>query len=434
METVFPTETGYAGFFLVGWRKNPASTTEIQQVGTIVLKRSYTIDPNTNPALGMLTPMDEPLPVFEQDVAENLTLNGDMEASQKAFGEGDSVTLPGAWQVEADATAVLAQDQGRQGTDDTGLQVTGKTTNSRVVQTISFDLPLGGRPFSLSLYAKADAATTTNNIRLEADGATVCSLNAALTTAHTRFTATGVWPMSVTVTEMQVVLPMVSDSARTVFYDDVEVLERSYKTKVGVAALRYESDLTPFKPEGDVVVLDYAAQSGVNRVRVNGSNWLARTVSSNGSGRDKALFGWEPRAVNPRKGEAAFPEDDSAYPLPEALPGGFNNRFYNGYLRGSLQLTTLPYLSATANVEIERNGSVDYAFHLPGESVTAVYYVYSGTGPDKDSYWQSHTVTLNLDTLVIEPEHNRCYTVWRGVWPFTDHPEDAYRRLVVKAV
>jgi hypothetical protein len=39
---------------------------------------------------------------------------------------------------------------------------------------------------------------------------------------------------------------------------------------------------------------------------------------------------------------------------------------------------------------------------------------------------------MNLDTLVVEPESNRCYAVWRGVWDFEEVPVEAYRRLIVE--
>jgi hypothetical protein len=338
--------------------------------------------------------------------------------------------------VETGAEILLAQNQGHEGTEDTGLRVTG-TANSRVVQTIAFEEPLGGRPFALSLHAKADANATVNNIRLEADGTTICTLNRSLTSNYARFTATGVWPGDVAATEMQVVLRMATDADRTVFYDDVEVLERDHTTKVNVAALRYESDLTPFKPEGDVIVLDFADQAGINRVRVNDDDWLERTVSTNGEGLDKALFGWEPRAVDPRKGEAAFPEDDADYPLPEQLPSGFNNRFYNGYHRQAFaagDMTALPYFSPGDEVLIQRQGPLnDYGFTLGDETVTAQFQYYRGSGSDEEPFWRSQNVTMHLDTLVIEPEIDRCYTVWRGAWNFDQQIEDVYRRLIVSA-
>ncbi|MCP4709351.1 MAG: DUF2169 domain-containing protein, partial [Planctomycetes bacterium] len=54
-------------------------------------------------------------------------------------------------------------------------------------------------------------------------------------------------------------------------------------------------------------------------------------------------------------------------------------------------------------------------------------------GPDDDTAWIKQSVTMNPDTLVIEPEIDRCWIVWRGVWPFDNHNEDAYRRLKVEA-
>lgn len=231
-----------------------------------------------------------------------------------------------------------------------------------------------------------------------------------------------------------------------VFTQDVQFEESDNLTEDDVTALRYEHDLAPCKPEGDVIVLGFAGIEGTNLVRVNSDIWLQRDVSLNGDGRDKALFGWEPRVDSDREDLAgSFSEDPDDYP-PEwpvtqpgrdPLPGDFQNVFYNGYLRSAAQAAAIPFphLPADAQISIERGDTdVDlYGFTLANEVVTARYFYYSGTGLDRENRWQGRDVTVNLDTLVIEPEEDRCYAVWRGVWDFDEHSEDAYRRLVVDA-
>jgi hypothetical protein len=265
METTFPNATGYQGFFLVGYRKNPTNTAQIQRTGTVLLKRTYTITPsNTDPTLGATTPTTA-LPVFVQD---------------------------------------------------------------------------------------------------QFDG----------------------------------------------------------------SALRYEHDLEPYKPEGDVVVLGFTGGVGIVSVQVQNQTWLRRFLVA----LDPHLFGWQLRSEVPRIGEGAFPPNDTDYPLPNPLPAGFTNRYYNGYRRDSSQLNPLPYVPAGASVFIERGGT-QYGFTLGSEVVTAKYSYYPGTGPDDDCRWRNQSIPMHLDTLVIEPDANRCYTVWRGAWNFDERSVSDYRRLLVAA-
>lgn len=56
METIFPTETGFQGFFMIGFRKSGGVT---QRTGTVILKRTYDIDGG-----GALTPAADFLPVL----------------------------------------------------------------------------------------------------------------------------------------------------------------------------------------------------------------------------------------------------------------------------------------------------------------------------------------------------------------------------------
>lgn len=416
METIFPTSAGYAGVFLVGFRKNNNGMTE--RTGTVILKRAYDIDP----IAGTLAPAPVALPIFMQDQPDNLVSNSDFELSANSS--------PSDWEAEA-ATIALATGQGVSGN---ALQVTG-LAHSRVIQTLTFEKPLGGRQFMFSFYAKSDPLPARiENVQLEADGsAPICVVNTNLAVGSlARLSAVGIWPANLGATNMRVVLRMATEAARTVYYDEIQVEERDFLTVWNPkTVLRYEHDFVAFKPQGDVIVLDFTGTAGVNHVCVNGTAWLERTV---GNAREKAMFGWEPRVGSTREGEAGtFPGDPEAYPLSDPLPVDFNNLFYNGYLRSARLPAELPYLPSDAQIRIERATGAAYMFALPEEGVSATYYYYNGIGPDAESNWQSQIVEMNLDTLVIEPEVDRCYTVWRGVWPFDLHPDHAYRRLIVSA-
>jgi len=429
METVFPSDKGYDGFFVVGVRKDLNSLTTIQRTGTVILKRTYDIDP----LAGMLSPSAMPLAVFMRDQPDNLLINSDFESP--LF---DDKGNPIDWQPEG---VTIAPETDPDDADNHFLQVVG-AASGRVVQTLTFEEPLGGRPFVFSFSAKADADTQIQGVQLEADGddglIVICAKDANLDTDLARHSETGAWPPDLAATEMRVVLRMAADAAHTVSYDNVQVEERDYETMWDPATtLRYEHDLAAFKPEGDVIVLGFTEMpsppppAGVDvRVLVDNDEWFRRTLNGD---RQKAVFGWEPRVASARKDEAGTFD-----PLPsDTLPADFNNLFYNGYRRANLEEgitanSPFSYLPKVAQIEIKRDDIVDYRFTLRGDTAAATYY-YTGIGSDEESNWRSQSVTMNLDTLVIEPENNRCYAVWRGVWPFDNHPEDAYRRLVVEA-
>lgn len=416
METVFPTDPGYAGFFLVGFRKvlNPATATiETQRTGTVILKRTYDINPSaTNPPTGSILPSASPLPVFIQDQPEGLLHNGDFEADL-FDGEGNPVD----WQPAVGVTIAQIVDPADE--ENHLLQVMG-SANGEVIQTITFPKQVARREFTFSFAAKADQATAITGARLQADGNVICDISRPLTTELQNFSQTAIWPVGVTTHEVQVVLRMAGDTARTIFYDNI-----------AVQSIVYEHDLAPFKPEGDIFILISSTPDPIS-VMVDTEEWLrSLTLPPN----DLNVFGWEVRGQNPRKAEGAFPDDKNAYPLPGPLPDDFDNLYYNGYRRNAraAALSQLPYLPATAAIVVERDGGDIYSFILNGETITAHYEYYSGLGLDKESRWQKRTIEINLDTLVIEPDENRCYVIWRGVWNFDDQTEDSYRRLVVEA-
>jgi Uncharacterized protein conserved in bacteria (DUF2169) len=411
METTFPSDIGYDSLFIVSVRKNNSQQT--QRTGTVIVKRTYTIQSTP----GVLTPTAELLPVFMTDQPDNLVNNSDFKADP-------GVTI----------------SQITEG-DNHWLRVQG-VARGRIVQTLTLEKPLGGRPFTLSLLARgANTNARIEAVQLEAEGSSpLCVINADLTANPSRFTATGRWPAEVTATTLKIVLRMATDAQLSVDYDQIQVEERNSPTEWNPSTiLYYEHDLAAFKPEGDLVVLDFTtvANAVTRRVKVNGTTWLERSLTAN-SLRPKALFGWEPRGVDPRKTQAGtFPDQANQYPLTDPLPADFKNQFYNGYRRTTnpgqniTAYSPFPYLSPAAQIEIQQDNTVIYQLQLPGDSLAATYYAYQGSGADEQTNWHNQAVTLNLDTLVIEPELNRCYLVWRGVWPFDEQPEANYRRLVV---
>ncbi len=210
----------------------------------------------------------------------------------------------------------------------------------------------------------------------------------------------------------------------------------------------YESDVAPYKPLGDLIVLGFTATTGLHQLRVAGTARLQRDLLVAG---EPALFGWEPRVNEDhperRQDQAGgFSEDPNDYPLEfpfddpirDPLPGGpgdpralFDNRFHNGYSR-TAAIGSLPHLAAGQVVEIRRDGNPVYTLTLGAEQVAAHVELYTGKGADKANRWRREPVTaIALDTLTLEPDDDRCALVWRGVWDYDVHPADAYRRLVV---
>ena len=432
MEMRFPTAVAYAGAFVAGYRQNAAG--QVERTGTVVLKRTYDIDPGT----GGLTPSATAMPLFVKDQPDNQVFNGDFELSQQDLDPSGSATAPAAWTATAASVSLGGAPGGRT------LTVGGAPTG-RVVQAIPFERPLGGRQFTLSFAVRTDVAPLMPvqcvDAHLEADGsAPICTITAAVTAAGARLSATGTWPAGLQATEMRVVLrpPTRTGGDATVLaflYGAVQVEERAVPTVFAPqSTFRYEHDLAPFKPQGDVVVFGFTDLAVEGRLRVDGGLWLRRTVVNAGGVREKALFGWQPRLTAPRKDEAGDVAAAATAVPPVPLPADFDNRFFNGSQRPPVaQVVPVPYLPAAAEIRVERDTAADYRVRLRGDRAAATYHAYRGTGPDDEAAWDQRTIDMDLDTLVVEPEVHRCYAVWRAVWPLDQHPEGAYRRLVVEA-
>lgn len=433
METELPQAIGYKGMFLVGNRKQPAVPTITERTGTVVVKRTYDVDV----VAGVVRPSARPLPVFVKDVPDNLLLNSNFE-SDLLDADGNAID----WQPESVSISPFFEFPVPPSGPNEVMRVTGNA-NGRVVQTVVFDEPVGGREFTLSVRIAADAAAQVSGVRLEADDHELCSITGNVPVfPGTVFSASGVWPGDVTATEVKVVLRMATNSSRTVYYDNVQLEERGYRTRWDPnTVFRYENDLAAFKPEGDLVVIGFAGSAGNYDIKVNGSTWLSRSLSLS-TGRKKAVMGWEATLTGPRNVETGtFPAAPTAYPLDDPLPPDFKNHYFNGHRRTRADpdadevITAnepFAYIPSAAHVTVERNNVPAYALRLRGDTVTARYSYYSGTGEDEETQWTNVNVPMWADTIVVEPESHRCYVVWRGSWSFDDHTEDAYRKLVVE--
>lgn len=447
METIFPEDRGYKGFFLVGFRKGPEMPAITQRTGTVVLKKTFDIDP----VAGVLIPSADPFPIFIQDRPDNYVLNSDFNSSD----ENSNLYL---WQPDQQVT-ITPKDPNA---DDYKNFFVAGTANGQIVQTLTFNKPLGGREFWLSFSARSAEDTTARleSVQLESGSHIICTISANLTDSMSRFSEKGIWPSDLQTTEMKVVLRMATNGSNTVFYENIQVEERDHLTVWDHnATLRFENDIVAFKPEGDLIVLGFTDVAGLYRVNVNGITWFQRNSSFNGA-REKAMFGWEPRINNKeykylRQDKAGkYSESADDYPLQwpvtdpvrDPLPGGpgdprvdldhppFENIFYNGYCRTASRLSKMPYLFPSTQILIERDSGSEYGFSLPEDTMSASYYYYDGTGQDAEANWEKRAITMNLDTLVVEPEKNLCYILWRGTWPFDEQSEGYYRRLEVKSV
>ncbi len=450
METIWPTDKGFEGLFLVGFRKALSDPVKTERVGYAILKRTYDIDFVSKE----LKPSENPLPIFMRDEPENRVMNGDFGVTEKDLTNTGSSLHPAFWESRnMNAQRVRTPGESDDASDDQNYTVSlqGSDPNGEFTQTVVFKESVAGRTFTLSLYLWTDFPSAhVDNIHLLAEGATpICVINGLIGNTPQRLLATGMFPPDLNAKEVKIVLRL---SRRTdtgaltpTYYNRVQLEERPYATRWDSSfVLKVENDLVPYKPEGDVIVSGYSTDASLCSLAINGAVWLRRT---NTRVSDKSLFGWEPRAdsAHPERRKelaGAFSSDPNDYPpewpvtdpRKDPLPGGtepFDNRFFNGYLRVARVPGSLTYIPSGANVAIVRNGAMDFSAGLPDESLTARYYVDTGSGSDPETMWASTRVDMNMDTLVLEPEINRCYAIWRGVWNFDDYEESRYRRLEV---
>ena len=421
MQVTLPSAPGYAGMFFLGQRERNA---RIERTGTIVLKRAYRIDR----AAHTIAPAPDSA-LLLRDYPDNLVVNGDFELSRADLGDGDDTTQPGAWQVSGAAAFVPAPGTG----SAQGLSI---GTGAAISQVISFEQPLGGRTFTLSVYARTDGAAPLSMPVLaelaldEPDVGTLCVVSGTLDGTMRRRKKSGRWPATVTATKARLVIRGASAAAVNVIVDRVQLEERATMTRWDPQTiLRYESDLPPYKPEADLIVLGYDGARTATAVSaaVGGQTWLARTIPVGEN--EKAAFGWESRAdPGPRKTAlGSIPPS----PPPALLPD-FDNAFYNAFRRDSVA-GPRPFVVPDAASEIDlKRGTRHYRFRLRGDVASAMLAVHEG-GTDDPSRWRRSAVDMTVDTIVVEPDRDRCAVVWRGAWAFDDVPLESYRALTVSA-
>lgn len=212
-----------------------------------------------------------------------------------------------------------------------------------------------------------------------------------------------------------------------------------------------EADLAPYKPVSDVVVegfLDGLDLTGAE-IRVDGSGWLARSEPDPAldaiylADRHRHLFGYHPRALSPRQGEAGNP---LSAPVPDPLEpedfplrdtaelenvAGYSNRALNYHRRGggfSATAAVSAAFVAGQRVTVRKAGAEALSVTLTHPALTALYRTWCGTGPDKPPHWTRVRLgAMRADTLILRPDTGRAEVIWRAVWPWADEPEDSYR-------
>jgi hypothetical protein len=406
METIFPDADGVSGALLLGWRRRPGSGAvpdSIEQVVTVVLKRAYSVTASAvDPASGSLTPDPAGPVIFEGDQPASILTNGDF-----ADGLAGWSTTGGARATAVEGGVALGRSGGAgdlRRTASLGRQLRGRTVRLVVEAAAQAGL-------APVLPVLAAGATSSSG----GDGPAAFPAEADPPTLLSTFLDLG---ETVTATGVSVELQTLGVDGDTVTYANALV-----------NTVDYESDLVADKPEGDLVVIADAPPAPL-RVFINGTVRMSQAAQA-----VPALtgLGWEPRVDTVREDEGG-----DFLTMTQPLPDDFQNLYYNGYRRAFNQGGPVPHLVPGDEVEIERVGGVRYGFTLPTEAPTLRHAWFVGQGVDDPCLWRSRTVPFALDTLVVEPDRDVAYAVWRAVWPVDIDPDgsgpiplDANRRLTV---
>ncbi len=216
-----------------------------------------------------------------------------------------------------------------------------------------------------------------------------------------------------------------------------------------------EADIAPYKPASDIVVegfLDGLTPAGAE-LRVDGTTWLTRTEPNpplpaiHLADRNRNLFGYQPRSLVPRAGEAGNPLSG---PVPDPLgPGdfplrdttllgdiaGYSNRVLNFHRRGggftAASAVSAP-LATGQRVTLRKAGADAFSLTLDLPVLEALYRTWCGHGPDKPPYWTRIRLgAMRADTLILRPDAGRAEVIWRSVWPWESEPADSYRAIRV---
>jgi len=406
METTFPEADGASGAFLLAWRRRPGSAVgpdSIEQVVTVVLKRAYTVTASAgDPASGSLTPDAAGPQIFQGDQPASILANG-------GFADG----LAG-WSTTGGAEATAVEG-------GVALGRSGGAGDLR--RTASLGRQLRGRTVRLVVEAAAEAGL-----------APVLPVLAQGATLSTEGEGPAAFPAQ---TDPPTLLSTFLDFDETAAATSVSARLRTlgadgdmvtYANAL-VTTVDYESDLVAFKPQGDLIVIADTPPVPLS-VSVNGTVRMSQAAEA-----VPTLTGlaWEPRAGTTREAEGG-----DFLAMTQALPDDFQNIYYNGYRRAFDQGGPVPFLAPGDEIEVGRAGGDRYGFTLPTEAPALRHQWYVGEGVDDPCLWRGREVPFALDTLVVEPDRDVAFAVWRAVWPVDLDPDgtgpiplDANRRLTV---
>jgi hypothetical protein len=391
MQTIFPEEAGVSGAFLLGWRRRPGSglaPDNIEQVMTVILKRAYTVAASdSDAALGALTARDGGPKIFEGDAPASFLDNGD-------FADG----LAG-WSTTGGAEATAVEG---------GVTVGRSGGAGDLRRNASFGRQLRERQVRIMVEASADAGLATAFPLLVQSATT-----SGDATGPAAFPATDAQPALLsTVLALSSGVTAQSLSARlpTLAADGLAV---TYAHAL-VNTVDYESDLVAFKPEADLIVIADAPPLPIS-IAVNGTIRMSQEAILP---LELTGLGWENRVGTTREGQGG---DFTA--MTQTLPDAFQNVYYNGYRRNRRQGGDVPYLQAGDQIEIVRHDGGRYAFTLPTDTPSLRHQWFIGEGADDPCLWRVRSAAMDLDTLVVEPDRNEAYAVWRAVWPIDLDPD-----------
>jgi hypothetical protein len=400
MDVTFPDHPGLSGSFFPSFRRKAGSApgpSSIEAVSVLAVKLAYVVEADADPDLGQLVADPDGPVIFEGDQAGIALANGDF-----ADGLAD-------WQETGGAAASVAGN----------AVILSRAGPGDLRQAANFGRQARDRGFGLSVKASGVGGLATPRPSLVAGavpGATVAQpavfpasdQQPALMSAYGRFSA------AATASLVTLRLPAMGADGQEVTYAEPML-----------TAVDFESDMVPQKPEADLIVIADAPPLPIS-LAVNGVTQLSQAALP-----QKELTGlaWEDRQTNPRKAEGG---DFGA--MTQDLPDAFQNSYYNGYRRNRRQVAAIQHLSPGDKVSVTREAGPAYGFTLPPDTPVAVQSWFTGDGPDDPCLWKSRPLPMALDTLVVEIDRNRAYTVWRATWPPDFDPavpQDALRAITV---
>jgi hypothetical protein len=400
LDVQFPDHPGLSGSFFPSFRRKAGTAPgpgSIEAVSVLAVKLAYIVQADPDPDLGQLVSDPDGPVIFEGDQPGIALAN-----PKFAAGLDD-------WQETGGATARVAGD----------VVILSRVGAGDLRQAANFGRQARDRGFGLSVKASGEEGLITPRPSLLAGftpGATVTVPAAfppdddqpALMSAYGRF------PAGATASFVTLRLPVMGADGQEVTYSEPTL-----------TAVDFESDMVPLKPEADLIVIADAPPLPMS-LAVNGVTRLSQAARP-----DKELTGlaWEDRQTDPRKAEGG---DFGA--MTQDLPDAFANSYYNGYRRNRRQGAAIPHLTPGDQILVTRDAGPAYGFTLPPDTPVAVQSWFTGDGLDDPCLWKSRPLPLVLDTLVVEPDRNRAYAVWRATWPPEFDPavpQDALRAITV---